>query len=411
MRCAVLGAGRIGESVIVTLLRAPITKSICVVDSNVTSLQRLRGRIDDKRVEFQNVDIHDELNIRNALKDCEVVFATLPTRSASYRAVDLCIDMGLSIVDVLEEYHRRPDLWETEGFTPPEEMSPDEYGEWLHEKAKQRDVVLLDGMGFAPGLSNVTMGQGIRKMDEAVSAIARVGGVPAKQFAAQYPLQYMVTWSFAHVLREYMVRVKIILDGKIQEVDALTGYERFAFNEFGRSEELECAVTPGMPSFIYTRPNLHEFAEKTIRWPRHFEQISMLKDCGLLDLEPVSYDGRVLSPRDFVSYLLTSRMQPHVGNHDECIMWNTVRGYRNGGSLRADYFMWDTPDNRAGITSMAKVTGAAAAAGGLLIASGSITARGIVPPEDAITSDNYQLFISMLDENGVHIKEVISEAS
>lgn len=409
MRFAVLGAGRIGEAVVVTLLRAPGVSSIAVIDSHDVPIKRLKDRIEDTRVEFYTVDIFDDSKIRSTLSNCELAIITLPNRSASYRADNLCIDLGLNVVDVLEEYHRRPDQWETEGFLPPEGMSPDEYGEWLHAKAVQMDVTLLDGMGFAPGLSNVTTGQGIRMMDEAISAVARVGGVPAKQFASQYPLQYMVTWSFAHVLREYMVRVKIILDGKVQEVDALSDYERFAFSELGKYEELECAVTPGMPSFIYTRPSLHEFAEKTIRWPGHFAEISMLRDAGLLDLEPVSYDEHVIIPRDFVAHLLTSQMRPQEGCYDECIMWNTVRGVKSGEPMRADYYMWDTPDHRTGISSMAKVTGAAAATGGLMIASGSITTKGIVPPEDAITSDNYQQFIALLNENGVHIKEVISE--
>ena len=37
-------------------------------------------------------------------------------------------------------------------------------------------------MGFAPGLSNITLGDGIRKLDRADVAIARVGGIPAKEW-------------------------------------------------------------------------------------------------------------------------------------------------------------------------------------------------------------------------------------
>lgn len=79
----------------------------------------------------------------------------------------------------------------------------------------------------------------------------------------------MITWAFWHVLREYMIKVKVIKDGKVVEVNSATELERFRFNQLGRDEELECAVTPGMPSFILTRPFLKEFAEKTVRWPGH----------------------------------------------------------------------------------------------------------------------------------------------
>lgn len=55
-------------------------------------------------------------------------------------------------------------------------MTAEEYGEWLHEQALRNEVTFLDGIGFAPGISNITVGEGIRKLDRARSAVARVGG-------------------------------------------------------------------------------------------------------------------------------------------------------------------------------------------------------------------------------------------
>ena len=53
----------------------------------------------------------------------------------------------------------------------------------------------------------------------------------------------MITWSFSHVLREYMVKVRIIKDGMITEVDATSGRESFRFRACGMDEVLECAIT------------------------------------------------------------------------------------------------------------------------------------------------------------------------
>src|SRR5215469_611686 len=409
MRCGVLGAGKIGQAVIRTLLHADAVKSIAVVDANAGALQAMKQRIDDKRVHYRHVDLFDTARARAVLSKVDIVFVTLPNRRANYRAIDLCSDVGLHMVDVLEEYHRRPDQWDTEGFKLADGVSLEDYGDWLHHKIQQRGVVLLDGMGLAPGLTNVTVGQGIRMVDNAESAIARVGGIPAKKFAATFPLGYMITWAFAHVLREYMVRTNVIMGGRIQEVEPLSGYEKLHFSELGRSEELECAITPGMPSFIYTRPYLQEFAEKTIRWPGHFEGIELLKECGLLDKEPVAYDGHAVSPREFVAAILAPRMQSQQGAFDECVMWNTVTGSRAGRMVRVDYYMWESPDLDAGLTSMAKVTGVTAAIGGLMVMSGHIKGTGIIPPEDAVTEDTYQYFISSVSEHGVHVKEVITE--
>ena len=62
-----------------------------------------------------------------------------------------------------------------------------------------------------------------------------------------------------------MVKVDVLKDGKIVEVEAMTDFEKFKFNQLGIEEELTCAITPGMPSLLYTRPQLKECAEKTIR--------------------------------------------------------------------------------------------------------------------------------------------------
>ena len=83
----------------------------------------------------------------------------------------------------------------------------------------------------------------------------------------------MITWAFEHVLREYMIRLKVVKDGKVVDVDAGSDREPFRFDQFGKDEELECAVTPGMPSFIFSRTQLREFAEKTVRWPGHWQGV------------------------------------------------------------------------------------------------------------------------------------------
>jgi lysine 6-dehydrogenase len=128
----------------------------------------------------------------------------------------------------------------------------------------EQGVTFLDGMGFAPGISNITLAEGIRKLDKAESAIARVGGIPTKEAAGRHPLKYMITWALEHVLREYVVRVKVIRNGEIVEVDAASDLEGFRFSEFGQDEALECAITPGMLSFIFTRPGLYEFVESIV---------------------------------------------------------------------------------------------------------------------------------------------------
>jgi saccharopine dehydrogenase-like NADP-dependent oxidoreductase len=340
------------------------------------------------------------------MKQYRVGLLALPDRKTSYKVVHSAVEAGLDIVDMLEEYHRRPDPYETEGLEVPEGISLDQYGDWLHNKAIENGVTFVDGMGFAPGLSNVTLGEGIRKIDSAEKAIARVGGIPSKAAAKNHPLRYMITWAFDHVLREYMIRLKVIKDGKVVEVDAATDREKFRFNQFGVDEELECAVTPGMPSFLFSRPQLKEFAEKTVRWPGHWQGVETLKETGLLDIEPVDFRNAKIVPREFLLSLITPRLKPNEGETDVCVMYNTLIGEKEGKKIKIEYFMWDQADTKLGISSMARVTGFPVAIAGRFLLEGKIKEKGIVPPEDCIGGELYDEFLEELNKRNINIKEI-----
>jgi saccharopine dehydrogenase-like NADP-dependent oxidoreductase len=330
----------------------------------------------------------------------------MPDRKTSYKVVHAAVEAGLDIVDMLEEYHRRPDAYETEGLEIPAGMTLDQYGDWIHETAIKNNSTFIDGMGFAPGLSNVTLGEGIRKIDKAEKAIARVGGIPSKKAAANHPLRYMITWAFEHVLREYMIRLKVIKNGKVVEIDAAGDLEPFKFDKFGKNEMLECAVTPGMPSFIYTRPKLREFAEKTVRWPGHWQGVQTLKECGLLDITPLPYNGTKVVPREFLLSLITPRLRAGEGETDVCVMYNTLTGKKGKKNVKIEYFMWDTADTKNGISSMARVTGFPVALAVRLLLEGKIAEKGIVPPEDCIKGEIYDWFMKELKKRNIKILEV-----
>jgi saccharopine dehydrogenase-like NADP-dependent oxidoreductase len=373
------------------------------------ALERTKDWVGSDKVIPQPLDILNREETKKLMKLYDVGVIALPDRRTSYSLIHSAVEAGLDIIDMLEEYHRRPDAYETEGLELPEGMTLNEYGDWLHNTAVENGVTFVDGMGFAPGLSNVTVGEGIRKLDKVETAIARVGGIPSKEAAQNHPLRYMITWAFEHVLREYMVKLNVIKKGKVVEVDALIDRERFNFTKLGKDEELVCALTPGMPSFIFSRPQLKEFAEKTVRWPGHFQGIDALKEIGLLDLEPVEFQGVEIIPRELLLSLITPKLQPLEGDTDVCVMWNTVTGTKDGKKTAIDYYMWDEADTERGISSMARVTGFPCAITARLIARGEIKERGIVAPEDCFEGDLYDKFMTELVERRVNILEEVTE--
>lgn len=404
------GSGKIGSAVAWDLAPDPDVDAIGIVGRHKETLERVKEWVGSSKVTPHVLDIHDKQAAIALMQEYDVGVLTLPDRQTSYKVVHLAIEAGLNIVDTIEEFHRTPDAYETEGLEVPEDMKLSEYGEWLHQKACDNNVTFVDGMGFAPGLSNITLGDGMRKIDTAERAVARVGGIPSKAAAEKHPLRYMITWAFEHVLREYMIKLNVIKNGKIVEVDAATDLEKFRFNQFGRDEELECAVTPGMPSFLFTRPKLKEFAEKTVRWPGHWQGVKTLKECGMLDIQPVEFKGTMIVPREFLLSVITPRLLPNKDETDACVMYNTLEGKKDGKSVKIEYFMWDELDQVNGISSMMRVTGYPMAITARMIGKGEIKDKGIVAPEDAITPDLYTKFIEELKKRNIDIKEVTKAA-
>ena len=381
-------------------------ETIGIVDRREDALKRVKKWINSDKIVMHILDIEDKENTKKLMKQYDVGAVVLPNRRSSYKVVDTAINAGFNIVDILEEYHRRPDPYEIEGLEIPDGMPSNEYGEWLHKKAIENNVTFVDGIGFAPGLTNITLGEGIRKMDRAESAIARCGGIPAKKAAGKHPLKYMITWAFEYVLREYMVKVEVIKNGKIVEVSAMSDLEKFKFAKLGKNEELECAITSGMPSFLFTRSQLKECAEKTIRWPGHWEGIRTLKECGMLDLMPMEFKGMKIAPREFLLSVIEPKLKPLEGDTDVSVMWNTVTGMKNGQKMRIDYYMWEGMDIENGISSMGRVTAFSEAIAAVLVGKGEINKKGIVAPEDAIEGKIYEKFLEKLRKKGVNILEV-----
>ena len=399
-------AGKMGRAVVSYLAKDPDVAQVGLLDNYEAGVKALLSADTSGKLCGHPINVDDLDKVKDVMKEYNVVVVTLPDRRTSYKVMEAAIEVRVHLVDILEEYHRRPDENETEGFIiPPQFASFEEYGEWLHQKAVQNDVLVLDGMGFAPGLSNVTTGHGISKLDSCEIAIARVGGIPSIDCCEKHPLRYMTTWSLEHVLREYNITTKILKDGKLVVVPALTDMEFFRFAEFGIDSDLECAVTPGMPSFVFTHPDLHYFAEKTVRWPGHFQGVRTLMECGLLDEAPVDYNGMQISPRKFFLHLVNPRLAPTGNDSDVCVMYNTVIGKKDGKPTKIEYHMWEGASD--GFSGMARVTSFPAAIATKMVGAGRFPQRGIRAPEECMIGDNYAYFMKELKKVNISISEKI----
>ena len=408
MKILVIGSGKMGSAIAWDLCTHAEVESIGLVDTYGPSLEKTAAWINDSRIETYQITDGDRAQLMALMQAHDVSVGALPTIKQGNELIEDAIAAGVNLVDIHAEYHRYPNEAYLEGLNIPGGMPPQEYGEKLHQQAVKKGISLIGCMGFAPGLSNLTIGYGISRMDRADSAIARVGGIPAPEAADRYPMKYMVTWCWDQTIDCVLEKTRLVKDGRIQDVAPLTGYERFNFQRFGRDFEMEAFIAPGLESLVYTRPQLKNCYEKTIRWPGYVEAMSCMKDCGLFSSAPVSYGGHKIVPKDFSARVMEPNLLARDGDPDISIMWNTVIGESDGRAVRRDYYMWVDADLKNNITSMGVATGFPAAETAVMTAKGAFSKKGILAPEDAFDDKTYRQLLDALEKRGIVIEEVIA---
>ncbi|HDS11652.1 MAG TPA: saccharopine dehydrogenase [Candidatus Wirthbacteria bacterium] len=401
------GSGKIGSAVAYDLIQDPAITQIGLAGNDQASLDKIANWLQNSKITTHCLDVNQTEQTAALLKGYQVAVSAVPDRRTSYNIARCAIESRVDLVDMLEEYHRRPDKHETEGIQIPTGMSLDDYGDYLHETAISNQVTFIDGMGFAPGLANATISHGISQLDIAQTAVARVGGIPSPQAAGNHPLRYMITWAFEHVLREYMIKVQIRRNGQITEIDASSELEAFDFIRNDVKHLLECAITPGMPSLIYTRPQLQECLEKTVRWPGHWQGVLALKKTGLLDLEPYTFNDSQIVSREFTLSLLAPKLQPKEGETDICVMYNTITGLKNNTPTHIEYHLWAEADPDANLSAMQRVTGFSVASLARMLLKKQIEQTGIVAPEDALPGSLFDQYIADLSARDILVKQTI----
>jgi len=404
LKILVIGCGKMGSVIAWDLCKYDEVESVGLVDIDSPSLERAVAWIQNERVTTHLLGNRFREQLTELMKSYDVGIGALPMIRQTNQIVEMSIEAEMNLIDIYGEYYRRPNEAYLDGFNIPPETTGETYGEMLHRQAMDKHITILCCMGFAPGLSNLTLGYGIEQMDEAHTAIARVGGVPDIDVADKYPMKYMVTWCWDQAIDSAMDKTRILKDGTFQHVDAMSEYELFRFKEFGKDLELEAFITPGMESFLFTRPGLKSCYEKTIRWPGYRDSMSLLKSCGFFDKAPIDLKGKHIIPRELSARIMEPEMVPKNNDADVSIMWNTVTGEKKGRFSQIDHYMWVDSDTVNNISSMARATAFPASISSVLMGRGRFDSKGIVSPEDAFDRALYQSMLDELEKKGIVIK-------
>jgi len=377
MKIIVLGAGLVGGPMAIDLAKDPRFE-VTLTDRDPASLVELGAKFP---IQTLQRDLSDPVTIHDLVKDYDIVLNALPG-FMGYNTFKAVIEAGRNIVDI--------------AFFIEDPFQVDEI-------AKKNKVIAIMDCGVAPGMCNILIGYANHMLDETEEVLYFVGGLPEIR---EWPYEYKAVFSPVDVIEEYTRPARYIENGILVTRPALSDPELMNFPGIGT---LEAFNTDGLRSLAFT-VKAKNMKEKTLRYPGHIAKMSLLRETGFFNQDPVEINGQKIRPIDMTAKLLFPLWKLKPGEVDITVMKVIVKGKKGDKTLQYTWDLFDKYDPVTAIHSMARTTGYTATVAVRMIADGLYTRKGVSVPE-FIGQDPacVKYMIEGLKERDVIYKETINE--
>lgn len=379
MKIGVLGAGLMGKEAARDLVASEGVVEVGLADIDFNRAKNVRDQLNSSKLTAYQVNASDEQELADYMREFDVIINAL-FYSFNEIVAKTAIKVGVSSIDLGGHI----------GHVTDKILM-------LKEEAKKAGVTLIPDLGVAPGMINILTGYGIGKVDKPDSIKLYVGGIPVKPEA---PLEYNHVFSMEGLFDHYTDPALIIRGGKKQEVPALSEVETIYFEKFGPLEAFH--TSGGTSTLSHSYPDLETLEYKTIRYPGHAEKFKLLVDLNLTRTDyEVEVDGRKVNPREVLLKVLDPIVE--LGEKDDAVLLRVVvSGEKNGEPTRYEYELTTYKDREHQVTAMARATANTISTVAQMIGNGTITKKGVYPPEQIVPGD---IYMKEMAKRGVHIYE------
>ncbi|MEW5826447.1 MAG: saccharopine dehydrogenase C-terminal domain-containing protein [Candidatus Bipolaricaulota bacterium] len=374
MNVVVLGAGRVG-AVMAADLAAESRFRVCAVDRDPTRLAAAARC----GVATKVADLADAKAVRAATQDADFVVSAVPG-FLGFATLRTLLEAGHRVVDI--------------AFFPEDPFS-------LDALATSRGALAVIDCGVAPGMSNVLVARAAARLRSVHRVRIYVGGLPTIR---RWPYEYKAGFSPIDVVEEYTRPARVVRQGRIEILPALSEVESLDFPGIGT---LEAFVTDGLRTLIRTIP-APDMVEKTLRYPGHADRIRTLRETGFFSDIPVQVGDVRVRPIDLATKLLFPLWQMEEGDEDVTVMRVVVEGESPDGPQRIQTDLFDRFDRSTGTSAMARTTGFAATSAIRLLASGAVDGPGLLPPEALGRREDWVTrLLADLRDRGIEYRETV----
>ena len=382
-RFLVLGAGKMGLVLAKDLIESSPQNEVTLVDISPQRLDKARSVFAGPQLKVRQADVEDEAQREGLVRGRDVVLNALLHRH-SLPVLETALRCAAHFVDLA-------------GEGPAARMAYD-------EEARRRGIIVLSGMGVSPGITNVLVGRAVHLLDETEKAIIYCGGNPVRP---KPPLDYRIVYALDSLINFYQRPALIIRQGRVEQVAPLSEIEPVGFPP--AFPDMECFFTDGLSSLLQTMKGKvrGDLYEKTVRYRGHAQGFRTLQECGFFSTEPIQVGEQRVIPRRVSEALLEERMK--LGeDEDATLLRIVVSGKKSGVPERHVFEMVDTFDTVHHHSSMSRTTSFPASIAAQLIASGRVSARGVVFPENVFDQELYADFMDGLKKRGVAITHEVT---
>lgn len=374
MKILVLGAGLQGSACAYDLLRQEEVDRVTLADLHPEETPPFLGR--DPGLERVRLDFSDEGAVRRAMAGHDVVLSAAPYYFNAALA-RLAVQAGCHFSDLGGNTDIL--LQELE----------------LDEEARRGGLAGAPDMGLAPGLVNVLAAEGIRRLSSVDSVRMYVGGLPQNP---KPPLNYQVVYSLEGTLDYYTTPSRVVREGSLVQVDALSEVEELEFEEPGRLEAFHTAGGASLLPWEF-QGKVRRLEYKTLRYPGHAAIMRAVRELGLLSTEPVRVDSQEVVPRKLFIACATPHLN-HPGEPDLVALRVMVEGEEEGEPVCLVWELHDRSDPETGISAMERATGFSLSIAGLFLGRGFIPA-GVRPAYRALP---YAPYLEELERRGIAVR-------
>jgi lysine 6-dehydrogenase len=381
MKILILGSGLMGPAAAYDAMLDPQVSSVVVADVNAELLEACEKKFSDRpgaeKLSTVCLDLADQSAAAKLMGGFDVVISAVPW-SAAKLAIRAALQAGRPLVD----------------FSWP--ISHHEIAA-MREEVNARGGFVIFGCGVEPGITEILARYAAEQFDRVDELRICCGGIPEKPTP---PLGYKILYG-GDRLPFYDTDPFMVKNGRLVTVPRYSGVETVKFP--GVRGKLE-AWHEGFMPWLLEIPQLKHLklgTQKTVRYSGYAVKVTVLKELGLLSLNPVNVDGVSVPPKRVVDAVLYPKVKMEAGERDITVVSVEAIGTTNGRRRKCKIEMVDRFDAQTGLTSMARVTAFTASIVARMIGRGDLKARGMLSPEKVVAGKFFTRFIADLAAHNV----------